>query len=58
MPRIVWMNPHRGDDPRYRPLTTGMMVAEPHVDLVLSGHDLGSLAELAVLLPELGQERA
>ncbi|GAA2560887.1 vWA domain-containing protein [Pseudonocardia hydrocarbonoxydans] len=52
--RVVWMNPHRGDDPGYRPLTTGMMVAQPHVDLLLSGHDLSSLAELAVLLPELG----
>lgn len=55
--RIVWMNPHRGDDPRHRPRTLGMMVAEPHIDLLLSGHDLASLSELAELLPELGRGR-
>jgi uncharacterized protein with von Willebrand factor type A (vWA) domain len=52
--RIVWMNPHKGDDVHYRPSTVGMMVAEPHIDVLLSGHDLGSLEELAQLLPELG----
>jgi uncharacterized protein len=51
--RIVWMNPHKGDDAAYRPSTMGMMVAEPHIDMLLSGHDLSSLAELAALLPEL-----
>jgi uncharacterized protein with von Willebrand factor type A (vWA) domain len=30
-----------------------MMVAAPHIDRVLSGHDLRSLEELAKLLPEL-----
>ncbi|HWO68931.1 MAG TPA: VWA domain-containing protein [Umezawaea sp.] len=52
--RIVWLNPHRGDDPRHRPRTLGMMVVEPHVDVLLSGHDLGSLEEFARLLPALG----
>ncbi|MDT7710141.1 MAG: uncharacterized protein QOG20_5748 [Pseudonocardiales bacterium] len=51
--RIVWMNPHKGDNAAYRPSTMGMMVAEPHIDVLLSGHDLSSLTELAVLLPEL-----
>lgn len=51
--RIVWMNPHSGDNTAYRPSTMGMMVAEPHIDVLLSGHDLSSLSELAVLLPEL-----
>jgi uncharacterized protein len=51
--RIVWMNPHRGDDADFRPSTLGMMVAAPHVDLLLSGHDLASLEQLAALLPEL-----
>jgi hypothetical protein len=32
-----------------------MMVAEPHIDVLLSGHDLSSLAELAVLLPKLAR---
>ena len=31
-----------------------MMVVAPYVDLVLSGHDLRSLEELAELLPDLG----
>ena len=51
--RLVWLNPHKGDDPSFRPSTLGMMVAAPHVDLLLSGHDLASLEKLAVLLPGL-----
>jgi uncharacterized protein with von Willebrand factor type A (vWA) domain len=51
--KIVWMNPHKGDDRHFRPSTLGMMVAEPHIDLLLSGHDLASLEELADRLPEL-----
>ena len=49
--RIVWLNPHKGDNPDFRPSTLGMMVAAPHIDLLLSGHDLASLEELADLLP-------
>jgi uncharacterized protein with von Willebrand factor type A (vWA) domain len=45
--RIVWLNPHKGDNREFRPSTVGMMVAAPHVDLLLSGHDLASLQELA-----------
>jgi uncharacterized protein with von Willebrand factor type A (vWA) domain len=51
--RVVWMNPHKGHDPHFRPSTLGMMVAAPHVDLLLSGHDLRSLEEFATLLPAL-----
>ncbi len=51
--RIVWLNPHKGDDPHFRPSTLGMMVAAPHIDLLLSGHDLASLEELAQMLPAL-----
>lgn len=51
---IVWMNPHKGDNLQYQPQTVGMMVAYPHIDVLLSGHDLSSLEELAVLLPRLG----
>jgi hypothetical protein len=50
---LVWMNPHKGNDPAFRPSTLGMMAAAPHIDLLLSGHDLDSLAELAALLPTL-----
>jgi uncharacterized protein with von Willebrand factor type A (vWA) domain len=51
--RVVWLNPHKGDDPGFRPSTLGMMVAAPHIDLLLSGHDLASLEELAAMLPAL-----
>ena len=51
--RIVWLNPHKGEDRDFRPSTLGMMVAAPHIDLLLSGHDLASLEELAGLLPVL-----
>jgi uncharacterized protein len=52
--RLVWLNPHKGDDPGFRPSTLGMMIAAPHIDLLLSGHDLVSLEKLATLLPTLG----
>jgi uncharacterized protein len=51
--RVVWLNPHKGSDPAFRPSTLGMMAAEPHIDLLLSCHDLRSLEEFAALLPEL-----
>jgi hypothetical protein len=51
--KVVWMNPHKGDDEDFQPTTLGMMVAAPFVDLLLSGHDLASLEELADRLPEL-----
>jgi uncharacterized protein len=51
--RIVWLNPHKGDNVNFRPSTLGMMVVAPHVDLLLSGHDLASLEQLAEMLPTL-----
>lgn len=51
--KLVWMNPHKGNNTNYQPTTVGMMVAEPHIDELLSGHDLRSLEELAELLPKL-----
>jgi uncharacterized protein with von Willebrand factor type A (vWA) domain len=51
--RIVWMNPHKGDDSDFLPNSLGMMVAAPHIDLILSGHNLRSLEEFAAMLPEL-----
>lgn len=51
--RVVWLNPHKGDSIDFRPSTVGMMVVAPYVDLLLSGHDLASLEELAARLPEL-----
>ena len=51
--KVVWLNPHKGSNTDFRPTTLGMMVAAPHVDVVLSGHDLASLEELATILPTL-----
>jgi hypothetical protein len=51
--RIVWLNPHKGDNVNFRPSTLGMMVAAPHVDVLLSGHDLSSFEQLADVLPVL-----
>jgi len=51
--KLVWMNPHKGSNPDFQPTTLGMMVASPFIDLVLSGHDLASLEELAERLPDL-----
>jgi hypothetical protein len=51
--KVVWMNPHKGNDADFQPTTLGMMVAAPFIDLVLSGHDLASLEELAERLPDL-----
>jgi hypothetical protein len=51
--RVVWLNPHKGNNVEFQPNTLGMMVAAPHIDVLLSGHDLRSLEEFAALLPEL-----
>ena len=51
--KVVWMNPHMGDDADFQPTTLGMIVAAPFIDLLLSGHDLASLEDLAERLPEL-----
>ena len=48
---VVWLNPHMGRAAHFRPNTLGMMVAAPHVDLLLPGHDLRSLEEFASVLP-------
>jgi uncharacterized protein with von Willebrand factor type A (vWA) domain len=45
--RIVWMNPHRGDAERYVPTSMGMIIAEPFIDEVVSGHNLKSLEEFS-----------
>ncbi|HEX4686211.1 MAG TPA: VWA domain-containing protein [Nocardioides sp.] len=51
--RIVWLNPHKGHRTDFTPDTLGMMVAEPYVDQLLSGHDLASLSEFAHVLASL-----
>jgi uncharacterized protein len=51
--RVVWLNPHKGASRAFQPTTLGMMVAAPHIDVLLSGHNLHSLEEFAALLPAL-----
>jgi uncharacterized protein with von Willebrand factor type A (vWA) domain len=51
--RVVWLNPHRGHSRDFRPSTLGMMVAAPHVDLLLPGSNLHDLEVFAAMLPAL-----
>jgi uncharacterized protein with von Willebrand factor type A (vWA) domain len=50
---VVWLNPHKGANRDFQPSTLGMMVAAPHVDVLLSGDSLRSLEEFAAVLPEM-----
>jgi uncharacterized protein with von Willebrand factor type A (vWA) domain len=50
--RLVWLNPLAAD-PRYEPLTRGMQAALPHVDHLLPGNSIASLAALAELMEEI-----
>lgn len=51
--RVVWVNPLVGDD-GYQPVQRGMAAALPAVDVLLPGHDLASLEDLASVLDALG----
>ena len=47
--RVLWLNPLMGD-PRYRPEAKGMKAALPHVDRLVSAHNLESLEAVLPLL--------
>jgi hypothetical protein len=47
------MNPLKGDNAAFQPRAIGMLAAMPFVDVLMSGHDLSSLEELAECLPAL-----
>jgi len=51
--RIVWMNPHKGDEANFKPNSLGMMVADPFIDEINSGHNLASLEQFAENLRQL-----
>ncbi len=51
--RVVWVNPLKAD-PGFEPSTRGMVASLPHIDVLVSGHNLASLEALAGLLPALG----
>jgi uncharacterized protein with von Willebrand factor type A (vWA) domain len=50
--RVIWVNPLKSG-PAYEPATRGMQAALPHVDLLVSGHNLASLADLGAVLESL-----
>lgn len=52
--RVIWVNPHRGDAVVYVPASLGMVVADPFIDEVHSGHNLASLERLANRLAKVG----
>lgn len=52
--RVIWVNPHRGDVEVYVPASLGMIVADPYIDEVHSGHNLASLERLATRLAKVG----
>ena len=47
--RLIWLNPLAAD-PRWEPLTRGMVAAAPHVDRIVAGNNLRSLDVLAGLI--------
>jgi uncharacterized protein with von Willebrand factor type A (vWA) domain len=50
--RVIWVNPLKAG-PEYEPATRGMRAALPHIDLLVSGHNLAGLASLGAVLEEL-----
>jgi len=51
--RVIWVNPLKTGS-TYQPATRGMRAALPHVDLLVPGHNLTSLVDLAAVIEELG----
>ena len=50
--RVFWVNPLK-TGPAYEPATRGMRAALPHIDLLVSGHNLASLTSLGAVLEAL-----
>jgi uncharacterized protein len=50
--RVLWVNPLKADA-AYEPATRGMRAALPHIDLLVSGHNLANLASLGAVLEAL-----
>jgi uncharacterized protein len=51
--RVIWVNPLKSGR-AYQPATRGMRAALPHIDLLVSGHNLASLVNLADVVDALG----
>ena len=52
--RVIWVNPHKGDNEDYKPNTIGMIIANPYIDKIYSGHNYKSLEEFARELSRMG----
>ena len=52
--KVVWVNPHKGDNEDYKPNTIGMMIAHPYIDRIFSGHNFKSIEEFARELSRMG----
>ena len=52
--RIVWVNPHKGDNVDFVPNTIGMMIADPYIDAIFSGHNFKTLEVFATELAKMG----
>jgi uncharacterized protein with von Willebrand factor type A (vWA) domain len=53
---VLWVNPLAGD-PRYEPRTRGMVAALPYIDVLLAGHNLAALENLAGVLEAVPARR-
>ncbi len=51
--KIIWMNPHKGGAIKFEPNTLAMIVCDPFIDLVVSGHNLESLEQFTKNLTAL-----
>jgi len=54
---VVWVNPLKGDS-AYQPLAGGMRAALPHVDRLVTGHDVASLDDLGKVLGGIERRHA
>ena len=52
--KVIWVNPHKGDNEDYMPNTIGMMIADPYIDRIFSGHNYKSIEEFARELSRMG----
>jgi uncharacterized protein with von Willebrand factor type A (vWA) domain len=52
--KVIWVNPHKGDNEDYKPNTIGMMIADPYIDRIFSGHNYKRIEEFARELSRMG----
>ena len=52
--KVIWVNPHKGDNEDYKPNTIGMIIADPYIDRIFSGHNFKSIEEFARELSRMG----